>query len=108
MSDNAKAAEQERPKDIDSHPIIPCDFHSPPFYSSTHGYRFDMKLYPFGFPPATGEGASLVINILPNEFDAILSWPFKQIFRINVIKLSEPGDTWTKMVNPKDNQNTAW
>ena len=107
MFDNAKAAELERQKGVDPHPKIPCNFHSPPFYTSTHGYRFDMKLYPYGCSPATGESASLVINILPGEFDPILSWPFKLIFRINVINLSEPNDTWTKIVDPKDNQNSA-
>ena len=107
MFDNAKTAELERQKGIDPHPKIPCNFHSPPFYTSTHGYRFDMKLYPYGCSPATGESASLVINILSGEFDPILSWPFRLIFRINVINLSEPNNTWTKIVDPKDNQNSA-
>ena len=65
-----------------------------------------MKLHPNGCPPATGESASLVIIILPGEFDPIFSWPFNLIFRINIINLSEPGDTWTKIVDPKDNQKT--
>ena len=101
MFDNAKVAELERQKGVDPHPKIPCTFHSPPFNTSTHGYRFDMKLYPYGCSPVTGESASLAINILPGEFDPILSWPFKLIFRINVINLSEPIDTWTKIVDPK-------
>ena len=66
-----------------------------------------MKLYPYICSPATGESASLVINFLPGEFDPILSRPFKLMFRINVINLSEPNDTWTKIVDPKDNQTTA-
>ena len=107
MFDNAKAAELEWQKGIDPHPKIPCNFHSPPFYTSTHGYRFEMKLYPYGCSPATGERASLVINFLPGEFDPILSRHFKLMFRINVINLSEPNDTWTKIVDPKDNQNSA-
>ena len=65
MFDNAKAAELERQKGIDPHPKIPCNFQSPPFYTSTHGYRFHMKLYPYGCSPATGESASLVLTILP-------------------------------------------
>ena len=60
MFDNAKTAELERQKGVDPHPKILCNFHSPPFYTSTHGYRFDMKLYPYGCSPATGESASLV------------------------------------------------
>ena len=71
MYDNAKTAEQERQKGIDPHPKILCNFRSPPFYTSTHGYRFDMKLYPYGCPPATGESTSLVINIPPSEFNPI-------------------------------------
>ena len=107
MFDNAKAAELERQKGIDSHPKLPCNFQSPPFYTSTHGYRFHMKLYPYGCSPATGESASLVITILPGEFDPILPWPFKLIFRINVINLSETTDTWTKTIDPKDHKNSA-
>ena len=105
--ENAKAAELERQKGVDPHPKKPCNFHSPSFYTSNHGYRFDMKIHPYGCPPATGESPSLVINILPGEFDPILSWPFNLIFRINVINLSEPGDTWTKKITPKDNPNSA-
>ena len=104
MFDNAKNAELERRRPA---PQNTLSFHSPPFYTSTHGYRFDMKLYPYGCSPVTGESASLVINILPGEFHPILSWPVKLIFRINVITLSEPSDTWTKIVDPKDNQNSA-
>ena len=107
MFDNAKAAEQERQKGVDPHAKKPCNFHSPPFYTLTHGYRFDMKLHPYGCPPATGERAPLVINILLGEFDPILSWSFKLIFRINVINLSEPSDTWTEIVDPKGNQNSG-
>ena len=44
--DNPKAAEKERQKGIHSHTKIPCNVHSPAFYTSTPGYRFDMKLYP--------------------------------------------------------------
>ena len=54
-----------------------------------------MKLYPYGCSPSTGESASLIINNLFGEFDPILSWTFKMIFRINKINLSEHGDTWT-------------
>ena len=107
MFDNAKAAAQERQKGIDPHPkksfffTVLCSTHQ------LYRYRFDLKLYPCGCSPATVDSASLVINILPGEFDPILSWSFKLIFRINVINLSEHGDTWTKIVNPKDNQNSA-
>ena len=54
MYDNAKAAELERQKGINPLPKISCNFHSPPFYTSNHGYLFDMKLYPYGCSPATG------------------------------------------------------
>ena len=67
-----------------------------------------MKLYPYGCSHATGESVSLVINTFPGEFDPIFSWPFKLIFRINVINLSEPSDIWTKIVEPKDNQNSVF
>ena len=107
MFDNAKAADLEMQKGVDPHPKISCNFHSRPFYTSTHGYRFDMNLYPYGCSHATGESASLVINILPGEFGPIFSWSFKLILRMNVINLSEPKDTWTKRVEPKDNQNSA-
>ena len=107
MFDNAKAAEPERLKGVNTHLKIPCNFHSHPFYTSTHRYLFDMKLYPYGYSPATEESALLVINILPGEFDPIFSWQFKVVFRINVVSLSESSDIWTKTVDPKDNKNSA-
>ena len=107
MYDNAHAAEQERQEGFDPHPKLPCNFRSPPFHTSTHGYGFDMKLQPYGCPPATGESASIVINILPGELDPIFSWPFRLNYRINVNNLSEHSDNWTKILDPKDNKNSA-
>ena len=60
--------------------------------------------YTYGHLPGTGETISLVNTILPGESDPFLSWPFKLIFRDNIINLSEPGNTWTKMIDPKDNE----
>jgi hypothetical protein len=54
------------------------NFFSPVFYTSRDGYRLTCKLYLNGDGQAFNEFVSIYLVILRGNFDALLSWPFKQ------------------------------
>ena len=49
---------------------------SPPFYSSAHGYKMCLQVYPNGLQEGKDTHVSLFVAVLPGEFDDILPWPF--------------------------------
>lgn len=53
--------------------------YSPPFYTSRNGYKLCARAYLNGDGP-TGKGkyVSLFIVLMRGEYDALLSWPFRQ------------------------------
>ena len=53
-------------------------FFSPVFYTSRDGYRLTCKIYLNGDGQAFNEFVSIYLVILRGNFDALLSWPFKQ------------------------------
>lgn len=50
--------------------------YSPPFYTSEHGYKMCMRLYPNGDGMGTDSHLSLFFVIMRGEYDALLKWPF--------------------------------
>ncbi|CAF1453172.1 unnamed protein product [Adineta ricciae] len=50
--------------------------YSPPFYSSSNGYKMCMRLYVNGDGQARRTHLSLFFVLLRGEYDAILDWPF--------------------------------
>ena len=59
---------------------------SPPFYSSTTGYKMCLRLYLNGDEDARGTHISLFIVLMRGPYDAILKFPF--LFKI-IFPLSE-------------------
>ena len=51
---------------------------SPIFYTSRHGYNLCLKLYPNGDGDGKDTHISLFLVVMKGEFDALLTWPFKQ------------------------------
>lgn len=50
--------------------------YSPPFYTSTRGYKCCARLYPNGDGQGHSTHASLFFVLMRNEYDPILTWPF--------------------------------
>ena len=50
--------------------------YSPPYYTSTCGYKFCIRLYLNGDGTARGTHVSIFLVILRGEFDSLLKWPF--------------------------------
>ncbi|KAK0393689.1 hypothetical protein QR680_000355 [Steinernema hermaphroditum] len=51
--------------------------YSDPFYSSTHEYRMQAVLAPFGQGRTFGHYASIYVQLLEGDFDAMLKWPYR-------------------------------
>ena len=50
--------------------------YSPPFYSSPHGYKFCLRLHPYGISDYPGS-LSLFLQIMKGEYDDAIKWPFQ-------------------------------
>ena len=51
--------------------------YSPPFYTSTHGYRLCLRVYLYRDGSGKGTHLSLFIVLMKSEYHDILSWPFR-------------------------------
>ena len=53
-------------------------FYSPPFYTSSHGYKMCARIYLNGDGMGKGTHISLFFVIMRGQYDALLRWPFRQ------------------------------
>lgn len=67
---------QVREKIRDSESERQPSIYSPPFYTSTTGYKLRVRLYLNGDGAARGTHLSVFLVILQGEFDSLLQWPF--------------------------------
>ena len=52
--------------------------YSPPFYTSRSGYKMCGRIYPNGDGSGKGTHLSFFFVMMKGEFDALLTWPFRQ------------------------------
>ncbi|XP_070571967.1 TNF receptor-associated factor 4-like [Ptychodera flava] len=52
------------------------ELQSPCFFTSKHGYKLKLTLFPNGNGSGEGTHISLYLKILPGEYDELLQWPF--------------------------------
>ena len=64
--------------------------YSPPFYTSTHGYRLRLRAYLYGDGSGKGTHISLFIVLMKSEYDDILSWPFRHRVTLSLINQNNP------------------
>ncbi len=64
--------------------------YSPPFYTSTHGYRLCLRAYLNGDGEGKGTHVSLFIVIMKSEYDDLLKWPFSHKVTLTLINQSSP------------------
>jgi len=67
--------------------------YSPPFYTSTHGYRLCLRAYLYGDGSGKGTHISLFIVLMKSEYDDILSWPFRHRVTLSLINQNNPLST---------------
>ena len=52
--------------------------YSAPFYTSRHGYKMCLRLYMDGDGSGKGTHLSFFLTLMRGEYDALLTWPFRQ------------------------------
>ena len=52
--------------------------YSAPFYASRHGYKMCLRLYMDGDGSGKGTHLSFFLTLMRGEYDALLTWPFRQ------------------------------
>lgn len=67
--------------------------YSPPFYSSTHGYRLCLRAYLNGDGTGKNTHVSLFVVIMKGEYDDLLQWPFRHRVELTLINQDSPTDT---------------
>ena len=67
-------------------------FHSFPFHTSHHGYKFELKVDAYGSGQGHGTHLSVYINILESRHSHELSWPFQGEIMVELLnQLADQG-----------------
>ena len=78
-------------------------FSSPMLRTQLHRYNFFVKFYPHGIGPATGKCSSILITLLPGDYDNVLQWLFSELIHIGISDQLDPLNTLTKTIRPDQN-----
>ena len=62
--------------DFQQHKLDNIEFYTPPFYTSSKGYKMCVCVYANGFDEAKGTHVSLFAHLMKGDNDDSLSWPF--------------------------------
>ena len=62
--------------------------YSAPFYTSRHGYKMCLRLYMDGDGSGKGTHLSFFLTLMKGEYDALLSWPFRQTISLVLLDQS--------------------
>lgn len=65
--------------------------YSQPFYTHRYGYRMCARIYLNGDGLGKGTHVSLFFAIMRGDFDALLTWPFKQKVTLTLLDQSSSG-----------------
>ena len=90
--------------------------YSAPFYTSRHGYKLCLRLYMDGDGSGKGSHLSFFLTIMRGEFDALLSWPFRQTVSLilvdqdrqrDIIQSFRPEPSSSSFQRPRMEMNVA-
>ena len=59
--------------------------YSAPFYTSRHGYKMCLRLYMDGDGSGKGTHLSFFLTLMRGEYDALLTWPFRQTVTLTLL-----------------------
>ena len=66
--------------------------YSAPFYTSRHGYKMCLRLYMDGDGSGKGTHLSFFLTLMRGEYDALLSWPFRQTVTLMLLDQDKQKD----------------
>ena len=59
--------------------------YSAPFYTGRHGYKMCLRLYMDGDGSGRGTHLSFFLTLMRGEYDALLTWPFRQTVTLTLL-----------------------
>ena len=59
--------------------------YSAPFYTGRHGYKMCLRLYMDGDGSGKGTHLSFFLTLMRGEYDALLTWPFRQTVTLTLL-----------------------
>ena len=59
--------------------------YSAPFYTGHHGYKMCLRLYMDGDGSGRGTHLSFFLTLMRGEYDALLTWPFRQTVTLTLL-----------------------
>ena len=78
-------------------------WYSPPFYTSTNGYKLQMEVHANGFGDGKGTHVSLSVCLMKGENDQYLQWPFKGDISIQMLNWREDNQHEEAIISFNDN-----
>ena len=61
------------------------DWYSPAMYTHVCGYKFCIGVAANGYGDGRGNAIDVIISVMPGEYDALLKWPAKAKFTVELI-----------------------
>ena len=83
-------------------------WYSPPFYTSTDGYKLQMKVHANGFGDGKGTHISLGVCLMKGENDQYLQWPFKGDISIQMLNWREDNQHKEKIIPFNDSDDIKY
>ena len=74
-------------------------WYSPYFYTHKQGYKMQLRVLPNGLVDGLGTHISLFVNIVPGEFDDLLTWPFCGIVALHLVNQRKNSPNLVKKVS---------
>jgi hypothetical protein len=81
-------------------------FYSPPFYTARDGYKMCARIYLNGDGNGRNTHLSLFFVILRGEYDALLTWPFRQKVTFTLLDQSESKEHVVDAFRPDPNSSS--
>jgi hypothetical protein len=81
-------------------------FYSPPFYTARDGYKMCSRIYLNGDGNGRNTHLSLFFVILRGEYDALLTWPFRQKVTFTLLDQSETKEHVVDAFRPDPNSSS--
>ena len=81
---------QRRIQEAKSSKVI--SLYSAPFYTSRYGYKLCLRLYMDGDGSGKGTHLSFFLTIMRGEYDALLTWPFRQSVTLALVNQDKQRD----------------
>ena len=93
--------------EFEEHKRASDEWHSPPFYTHTHGYRVCITVYANGWGSGEGRHLSVHTYLMQGDFDDDLQWPFQGAITIQLLNQLEDSNHHIHTINFTGTTNSS-